>query len=276
MDVKSIGIKGSPACYHVNHSMKTRYLVCASPRSGSNLLCNLLENTGVSGMVPLREFSTYELLNDVRAIDPAGIDWEKTDLEVFFRDLFDRYGSFKIIWYQLERLIESARGSTRYRGLSLGRLARLLPRDTEFILTSRRNRIQQAVSLFQARLTGNWKVVGNKPENDRELAREDFHPEALLRCLEEIEASDRAWREFFLAGGLQYLEIEYETMIRDCRASIVKVLDHLDLPCPEDLEIRTDLSIQRNKLSRYFEKRFRRYRRRQLLSRLLPPLTRKS
>ena len=149
------------------------YIICATPRSGSTLLCDLLAETGVAGR-PNSYYRLQNILDWARSWDVSPPDL--TDSEEFDRSYLAavlRAGAsdngvvgLRLMWRSVTEL------STRLGALypDLHDDAALFERSfgkTLYIHLSRQDKIAQAVSLLKAEQSGLWHLAADGTERER-------------------------------------------------------------------------------------------------------------
>ena len=163
------------------------YLVCATPRSGSTLVCQALKATGVaerpeeyfealrhSGR-PRRPEEYFGGMDDRSVLDHLGERTVGDDPQprspLWSRAAYDRYldwametgttgnGVFgaKLMWGYFEDFVSLLRNVPRYRDVPLEDLMTTVFPEVTFIRVVRANKIRQAVSLWKAVQTATWR-----------------------------------------------------------------------------------------------------------------------
>lgn len=163
------------------------YLVCATPRSGSTLVCHALEETGVAGH-PEEYFEALRHSGRPRrpeeyfagAEDPSirdhlgerGIGAEPPPRSpLWSRAAYDRYlewafeagttpnGMFgaKLMWGYLGDFVSLLRNIPSCRDVPLAELLPTVFPDVTFVRVVRANKLRQAVSLWKAVQTATWR-----------------------------------------------------------------------------------------------------------------------
>src|SRR3954453_9679537 len=234
------------------------YLVCATQRSGSTLLCESLKSTGVAGR-PEEFFEARvrtgrprtaagyfrepgapdigDILGDPEKLGPApdyssldGIGDYAQHLERSFRLGTTPNGVFgaKLMWGRLDDLARFAGTLPAFRGLAVDEpLPAVFPRP-RYVWVTRRDKVRQAVSLWKAIQTEAWRGAGPGP------AAEPVSHEAALEPLVKILADhDTHWESFFSRAGIEPLVITYEDdLSAGPEQAVRRVLRHLDLSVP--------------------------------------------
>jgi hypothetical protein len=199
----------------------TRFVILAAPRTGSALLCTLLD-------------SHPEILCHHEVFSPLGIfyapRYRDGSLNLGTADDRDR----SPIAF-LERLWQENRGHrcvgfkfTRGRGQNDTMLRAVLgDHDVRKIVLSRRNRVKAYVSTLIAELTGQWEVfretdlIRDKPKVEINVDRLQRHVEMTVNYYAEIEESLRN-------SGQTRLRIAYEDLLQPRQHE--QWLDYLGLP----------------------------------------------
>jgi LPS sulfotransferase NodH len=163
------------------------YLVCATPRSGSTLVCQALKKTGVAGRPeeyfealrhsgrPRRPEEYFIGVDDKSIFDQLGErnlgDDPQPRSPFWSRTAYDRYlewavetgttpnGVFaaKLMWGYFGDFVSLLRNVPRYRDLPLAQLLPEVFPDLTFVRVVRANKIRQAVSLWKAVQTATWR-----------------------------------------------------------------------------------------------------------------------
>jgi trehalose 2-sulfotransferase len=163
------------------------YLVCATPRSGSTLVCKALSATGVAGRPeeyfeallhsgrPRRPEEYFNGVDDRSILDHLGergiADDPPPRSPLWSRAAYDRYlewaietgttpnGVFgaKLMWGYFGDFVSLLRNVPEYREVPLARLLAGVFPDLTFVRVVRANKIRQAVSLWKAVQTATWR-----------------------------------------------------------------------------------------------------------------------
>ncbi len=163
------------------------YLVCATPRSGSTLVCNALGETGVAGRPeeffealrhsgrPRRPEEYFLGVEDQSIRDHLGersIGSEPPPRSpLWSRAAYDRYlewafeagttpnGVFgaKLMWGYFGEFVSLLRNVPEYRDVPLAELLPAVFPELTFVRVVRANKVRQAVSLWKAVQTATWR-----------------------------------------------------------------------------------------------------------------------
>jgi trehalose 2-sulfotransferase len=235
------------------------YLVCATPRSGSTLLCELLKDTGVAGR-PEEYFEARsetgvpphpgDYLDDLPRTG-AGIRDDRTpprapahssllglpDYRAHLARTF-RLGTgdsavfgAKIMWRHLPDLQRLAHTLPEFAGLDLHPLLTRMFDDPRYVWVTREDKVRQAVSLWRALQTRAWRD-GEPAGQGVPEPRYSF--DGIDHLVRSLRAEDDAWWRFFDAHRIAALRVAYQADLEEHRdATVHAVLDHIGVPAPE-------------------------------------------
>ena len=218
-------------------------VICATPRTGSSLLCGLLASTGVAG-IPESYFR--------REDEGAWAQRWGLPARAGVRDFGDfvrhalaaghtANGVFgvRIMWGTMDELVAKLRApSEDDASTDLDVLTRTCG-PTHFIHLRRADVLAQAVSWSRAEQTGVWFEEVDAP-GDAPAARPDFDRNAISDLIQTIEEHNQAWRDWFDANGIDAYDVRYEDLAADPVATTQRVLDFLELrlPAGRTIEVR--------------------------------------
>jgi len=221
------------------------YLVCATPRSGSTLLCETLKATRVAGNPeeffeampetgePRRPLDYLAGLDDPEAlalvadapphtappysdVRDAGDyaehiarvrEWGTTPNGVF---------GAKIMWAHLEDLARRLGADDRHA------LVDRLFDCPRLVWVRREDTVRQAVSLWRAMQTQSWRA-----ENETASGEPRYSFAALHHLVELLEAHDAAWDRFLAAAAEPVLSLSYEEIAADPGGAVRRTLEHI-------------------------------------------------
>ncbi len=234
------------------------YLVCATPRSGSTLLCHALDETGVAGHpqeyfealsrsgLPRRPHEYFDPQRHANIVERLAFrempDGMAKPNPLWHPDTYDQYlawalhegttanGVFgaKLMWGYLGDFAELLRGIDGNAERPLPELlARGFP-GLRYIQITRENKIRQAVSLWKAVQTQAWKA-GDEVERSVEPV---FSFRAINYLVRLLTAHDASWDAYFLGLGYEPLKLTYEELAESTDAVVRRVLAYLGIPEP--------------------------------------------
>jgi trehalose 2-sulfotransferase len=237
------------------------YLVCSTQRSGSTLLCELLRATDVAGVPdeyferlratglprqPQQYFGDPTVQDIAERLTPVvpGQPEQPGEFEPWFRYALQRgtttngvFGA-KMMWNYLDEFKWRMAELPGLGDLSFNeRLDAVFPR-LKIIFMRRRDKVAQAVSLWKAIQTQQWRT---ESESDAEQVDVDealgieYDYRAIEYLLNELHRWDARWEEWFHATGREPIRVFYDEFTVSRAATIGRVLDALgiDPPAPQ-------------------------------------------
>jgi trehalose 2-sulfotransferase len=264
------------------------YLVCATPRSGSTLLCHELDKTGLAGHpqeyfealrssgLPRRPHEYFDLDRDANIVERLAFREMHDDAPkpnpLWHPDTYAEYvdwalregttpnGVFgaKLMWGYLGDFAELLRGIDGMAARSLpDLLSRVFP-GLRYVQITRRDKVRQAVSLWKAVQTQAWQRDARSPDGrrDADVAEPVFSFRAINYLMRQLTAHDASWDAYFLGLGYEPLKVTYEELADSTDAVVRGVLDFLGIAAPESLRIGAPrLSVQADAVSEQWVER---------------------
>src|SRR4051812_12974699 len=261
--------------------MKPRlsYLVCATPRSGSTLLCHLLDQTGVAGHPeeyfedlrhsgrPRRPHEYFDPERHANIIErlafremPDGP--ERPPSPLWTPETYDQYlawaleqgttpnGVFgaKLMWGYLGDFATLLRGIEGRAGLRVPVLLDRAFPGLRYVQITREDKVRQAVSLWRAVQTQAWRRDPGSEGGAR--AEPVFSFRAINYLVRQLTAHDASWDAYFLGLGIEPLKVTHEELAEHPAPVVHRVLDHLAIDAPTPLDLGTPrLEAQTDELS---------------------------
>jgi LPS sulfotransferase NodH len=258
------------------------YVVCATPRSGSTLLCHALDQTGVAGHpqeyfealsrsgLPRRPHEYFDPERHANIVERLAFrempDGMAKPNPLWHPDTYDQYldwalregttpnGVFgaKLMWGYLGDFAELLRGIEGMRARPLPELlARAFP-GLRYVQVTRENKIRQAVSLWKAVQTQAWRA----DDEVKHAVEPVFSFRAINYLVRQLTAHDASWDAYFVGLGYEPLKITYEELAESTDAVVERVLAYLGIPAPQGVsEPAPRLSIQADDLSEEWVRR---------------------
>ena len=252
------------------------YLICATPRSGSTLLCAALDDTGIAGH-PEEHFEVlletgrprqprdyfqrsnapevWALLDDPEFEDvlgeyggrysehPASRDpsWHPPDFEMLVDEALKKGTTgngvlgTKIMWAYFRDFVRLARRTPGLRSVAPCDVpASVLPNLQRFVWIHRRDTTRQAVSLWKALQTQQWRR-----DSDEELGGRDlrFNFAAVDHLKLRIDEHNAAWENFFEECDVEPMEVVYEEFVEDYEGTVSWLLEGIGISIPENFAV---------------------------------------
>src|ERR1700722_6160406 len=258
------------------------YLVCATPRSGSTLLCHELDRTGLAGHpqeyfealrrsgVPRRPHEYFDPERHPNIVERLAfremLEGAPKPNPLWQPDTYDQYltwalqegttpnGVFgaKLMWGYLGDFAELLRGIDGMAGRPLPELlARAFP-GLRYVQITRRDKVRQAVSLWKAVQTQAWqREAGSEVgADDGRMPEPQFSFRAINYLVRQLTAHDASWDAYFLGLGHEPLKVTYEDLAEDPEPVLRPVPPHPGTPAPTALAISAPrLQTQADELS---------------------------
>jgi LPS sulfotransferase NodH len=203
------------------------YLVCATHRSGSNLLCQALWHTDLAGRP--QEFFSPTHAAKISETHELGVD-PNADYVGYLNALMAKRatsnGVFggKIMWPHLETFHEQIGGS----------LADVFP-NLSYIWVRRDDKLLQAISHWKAKQT---KVYNSLQENSVPAEELKFDYEEIRKIVKRFTEQDEAWGAFFEQNGIEPFEVHYEAFANDYEATTRKMVEFLGVNIPDEFRVK--------------------------------------
>ena len=242
--------------FHKLRHPRRCYVVCAIPRSGSNLLTDGLHATRRAGRP--KQFFLRKSESDFATAHNLDLS---AGFAAYVRDIITATATsnevfgFKLMSWYLDDFLDRLRGTGAFGNAGttdLELLRNAFPR-LKFVHVLRRHKVRQALSKARAHQTGLWKVQEGKT-----VQREpQFDVELIEQCLKESEQQEKLWERFFQRIEIDPLRVEYENLCEDYEANIHRVLDFLQISLPRCTRIGPPVTVrQADDISRAWEERF--------------------
>ncbi|MEP4196076.1 MAG: Stf0 family sulfotransferase [Aliishimia sp.] len=213
------------------------YIICTSPRSGSTLLCRLLDATRHAGH-PDSHFHTPSLSAWMQTydIDQNAKTTKRDNLKAVFAaartlgtgssQIFGlrlQRASFDFFRQQLALLYPQSHTDKARIEAAFGR--------TAFIHLTRPNKLDQAISRLKAEQTGLWHRAADGAELERLSPPKapQYDAAAISHHLAELTEQDAQWAAWFKREDIQPVQISYDDLSDDPLGVLSKTLDMLGL-----------------------------------------------
>lgn len=201
-------------------------IICATPRTGSTLLCDLLKGTGVAGR-PNAFYRRQSIPDFMRAFGvsgpPDGLAFDRAYLAAALREGTGDTGVFglRVMWPTVPEL-----------SVTLDRLFPGLPDDAAryerafgpapYIHLARRDRVAQAISRARAEQSGLWHMDADGTERERTAPPRTptYDRDEIAGYIAETETHEAAWTAWFARQAVTPVEVTYESLSADPRPVI--------------------------------------------------------
>ncbi|MGH2982226.1 MAG: Stf0 family sulfotransferase [Solirubrobacterales bacterium] len=267
------------------------YLICATPRSGSTLLCEALKGTGVAGVpeeyfealrhsgrprrpqeyfVGARDRTILRHLGEHAAFDgrPGRSPlWDRHDYEPFLHWAIGQgttpngvFGA-KLMWGYFGDFVSLLREIPAYREVPIQELLPAAFPGLRYVRVVRANKVRQAVSLWKAVQTATWRAEDRERGDGTEAAnglgpRLKFHYRAIEHLLELILEHEACWDAFFEHCGTQPLVVVYEDFVESYEETARDVLRCVGVEPSASIGFERRMQPQSDDINRRWARRF--------------------
>lgn len=221
-----------------------RYIVASTPRTGSNLLCECLEATGVAGR-PVEAFAPdFKWIWYRRWSLPENASFgDYLRAAIRHGTVNDVFG-LKIQWMHV-------RGLARDAQLPDDSVLDSLFACDMFINIVRRDRRAQAISWYRAIESNEWYRIRGTDQPTGNGLKPVFNPTAIRALEQHLEWQQCAWARYFKKRRIEPFVIEYESLAGDYQTQVARALAFLGLnpqagftiPPPRLIRQADDLSV---------------------------------
>lgn len=223
------------------------YVICATPRSGSTLLVEMLFSTGIAGR-PNSFFRAQSILEwaDHWGVDRTnGIDDKEFDqryLAALIQEGTHNTGVFglRLMW---DSVGEAITRLSRVNGGPADLVAQFEAAfgPTLYIHLSRQDKLAQAISRVRAEQSGLWHLAadGSVYEGTATPQPTVYDPHRITTVFNERKSDDAAWEDFFTSHHITPVRLVYETMTADPQLALASILGALGL----DAEVAKGVSV---------------------------------
>lgn len=271
------------------------YLVCATPRSGSTLVCECLKAAGVAGRPeeyfealrhtgrPKQPVDYFEGVEDRSIMDHLGErgigETPAARSPLWSRTAYDRYldwskeagttdnGVFgaKMMWGYFGDFVSLVRNIPDFAYVPMPELLPTVFPNLTYVRVQRANKLRQAVSLWKAIQTATWRDEGADANGGappyESFAREHrpqlrFHYKAIDHLLHLLQREESHWDAFFAYLNIRPEIVLYENFYRDHDVATVRLLEDLDIEPPPDFRFEPKMRRQSDGLNEDWARRY--------------------
>lgn len=196
----------------------TCYLIAASPRSGSQLLGELLSSTKLAGF-PDEHFNPWHM-GDATTSFPDNLLYNSEHIQRLIEKHTTSNGVFgsKAHFLQVINFV------------GLDRLESLYPTPLKYISLHRQDFTRQGISLARA-------VQTNAYNSDMQPDKDPIYNfYQILQCIREVRVDAKGWETYFHQRGIEPFRIIYEDFVTDQMGTLRGVLDFLEIAIPVDFQ----------------------------------------
>jgi LPS sulfotransferase NodH len=254
------------------------YFVCATPRSGSTLLCEALSRTGVAGLPaeyfetlvhsglrrqPREYFSAHDdpsvggLLPE-SAPDP-GPALPDGPYVGYLRDVVERATTpnrvmgAKVMWGYFDDFLARLREVPGVHGDRRRSVLESAFGRPRYVRVVRRDKLRQAISLWRAIQASVWRDDGSRGARGPEPV---YSAPAIAHLRDQLIEQEAEWGAYFERHGIDALALVYEDYVADLCGTVEAVLEHVGVARPERFDVSTGMRRQSDTLTEDWVARF--------------------
>lgn len=205
-------------------------VLCANPRSGSTMLCDMMAVTGVLG----RPASFYRSESIPDWADRLGIDKEagSEEFERAYLAEIRQHGTDASGMFGLRLMWDSVEGLTQ-------RLRAVFPEEVDdaalfesafglpvYVSLVREDKVAQAVSLVRAKQSGQWHLSsdGSVRQGGKTSKPISYDAQAIENEIAGLTRDDTAWQTWFERQNVTPLQVTYEDLATDPQTVVAQIL----------------------------------------------------
>ena len=215
-----------------NKELTGKYVVLCTPRSGSTVLCDLLEKTNKAGFP--KEHLTRPVFEALKAKAFSFADWYNTlQCSVVSENGF--FGT-KIITERLEWL----------RSIYSDEYLRSFFKGHKVLRLTRGSVQEQAVSKWFAQISNKWHVKSDSESHSSYGLVKSYSFNAIYKIYTELKKDEVKLNEqISQIFSDQILAIEYDGLVAETESEMRRITDFLDLG-PEVSKVKLDTDYKRH------------------------------
>jgi LPS sulfotransferase NodH len=247
-DPRSLDQEGADSgnyTFELEGAPRLGYVIAASPRTGSWLLCHALADSGVAG-VPAEYFwqGDERFWRERWAVDGAFRHY----VEGFWATATDDgVVGAKLMWAYFFDFLAQARQVPEWAWLDHDRLMEAIFPGTRYLWVSRRDKVRQGISWWRAEATGQWALASCDAAAH---GPEELDLAAAKNLVEVARMHDEAWGQYFAERGVEPWHIYYEDLVEDLAgAAASSALRYLGLDGAGPQVVRPRLQRQADELT---------------------------
>ncbi|GCE14952.1 Stf0 family sulfotransferase [Tengunoibacter tsumagoiensis] len=208
-----------------NITPRKSYIICATRRVGSHLLCDLLSQTGIAG-------------------NPASYYWDSdfgqpSPYPTFLRKGTTPNGVFgiKVMWGYYADLVNKLRHLPGCAALEVPELMQKVLPDLRYIFLTRHDKVRQAISYWKALQTNVWVLEGKDAHNLEPHSKVYFDFARIEQLLQEIRDDEDHWLQYFERCKVSPLVLSYEEIVSHPLENVKRVINYLDIPVQTSIQV---------------------------------------
>ncbi|MCB8990727.1 MAG: sulfotransferase [Ardenticatenaceae bacterium] len=216
-----------------NHKLELTtlsYIICATPRSGSTLLCEALRNSALAGN-PDEYFGPMHI-NRWNKI------WKTKSKNEYLGKVIEQGRGIngvlglKVMRVYWQNVIEFLQETTKLPNSSESDILTHCFPNLRYIWITRRNKVRQAISWMKFLQGAAWFWEDEEPQLIRGL---EFKPDVIREFIMQTVSHGTAWQEYFKQNGIQPYIVVYEDFVSAYEKTAKEILEYLGIHYHEEI-----------------------------------------
>jgi LPS sulfotransferase NodH len=213
------------------------YIIAATPRTGSNFLCETLLATHVCGKpreyaarADQHQWSNVEGFRSHEAYVRHYLDSGRTPNGVF---------GTKLMWGQIVAMAYDQKLKIEPTCEDILLTVADLIGPCRYLFLRRKDKLRQAISYYRARATGSW--VAEKRDKliaDSQETPVPFDCAAINACMLELESDNASWSAYLSSCGCDTLHLYYEDIVSSTEMWVRRICTFIGEELPAGFEYR--------------------------------------
>lgn len=228
------------------------YLICATSRSGSTLLCEALRNTGLAGN-PDEYFGPMHIQRwDARWKTKSKIEYLEQVMKQA-RSENDVLG-IKVMRVYWQNFIEFLREATDLNECAEKELLNQCFPNLPYVWITRRDKMRQAIAWMKFLQGTAWYWQDEKSQKIENL---EFKPDVIQEFILQTASHETAWQEYLRQNQIHPYLVVYKDFVAAYEATAKQIIEYLDIPRQEEIvSIEWYLKKQSDKLTEEWVQRY--------------------
>ena len=257
----------------------TSYVISATARNGSNLLCDALTHTNVLGKPGEFFLRWYREVQQPKRFKAEQQRQQKPGDAEHLRTVIDHAATpngvlgMKVMWNQLDIMVNKLQPFSGFRKHPAAIFSTIFP-NLHYIFLKREDKVRQAVSMTKAIQSGKWiavqpgihqeksggkrithlKPVEKKP-SEKALCY-DFHQ--IASFYHTFIKKDTAWENYFTQAEIKPCRVFYHQLEHSLDEVLFNIANYLNIPLAEtSISQKPALKKQSDSINEEWAQRFK-------------------
>lgn len=205
-------------------------MICATPRSGSTLLCEALRNSGLAGN-PDEYFGPMH-------VERWDKKWGTESKSVYLAKVMEQgrgengvlgFKVMRVYWQNVIEFLQEATNLPQSQENEV--LNRCFP-NLRYVWITRRNKVRQAISWMKFIQGVAWYWEDEEPQKIKNLK---FKPAIIREFIIQTVSHETAWQEYFTKNKIQPYIVVYEDFVSAYEKTAMEILKYLGIYCRQEI-----------------------------------------